>query len=65
MAKYLILGKNGQLGKEFVKILDNKKNDFVALGHEECDISDLNRVLEIFENVKPDIVINCAAYNQV
>ncbi|WP_457623689.1 dTDP-4-dehydrorhamnose reductase, partial [Persephonella sp.] len=40
-------------------------NDFVALGHEECDISDLNRVLEIFENVKPDIVINCAAYNQV
>ncbi|WP_456400356.1 dTDP-4-dehydrorhamnose reductase [Persephonella sp.] len=65
MAKYLILGKKGQLGKEFVKTLDTKKNDFVALGHEECDISDLNRVLEIFENVKPDIVINCAAYNQV
>ncbi len=65
MAKYLIIGKNGQLGKEFVKTLDNKKIDFEALGHKECDISDLNRVLEVIEDIKPDIVINCAAYNQV
>ncbi len=65
MAKYLILGARGQLGREFVKALSDKKEDFVALGKEECDVSNLRNVLEVFETVKPKIVINCAAYNQV
>ncbi len=61
--KYLIIGKNGQLGKEFQKKLDNKK--FVALGRKECDVSDLSQVLEVFKNYKPSVVINCSAYNFV
>ncbi|HIE59539.1 MAG TPA: dTDP-4-dehydrorhamnose reductase [Persephonella sp.] len=65
MVKYLIIGKNGQLGREFIKTLDRKKKNFVALSHLECDISNLDNVLEVFEKIKPDIVINCAAYNQV
>ena len=71
--KYLIFGKNGQLGREFVKwlnggsvkSLNGKFVEWIAVGREECDISDLNQVLEIFESIKPDIVINCAAYNLV
>jgi len=63
--KYLIIGKNGQLGKEFVKILTKENQDFTAVGHEELEISNLSQVLEIFENIKPDIVINCSAYNLV
>ncbi|WP_029522927.1 dTDP-4-dehydrorhamnose reductase [Persephonella sp. KM09-Lau-8] len=63
--KYLILGKNGQLGNAFVKYLANQKKNFSALSHEECDISDLNIVLKVLEDYKPDIVINCAAYNLV
>ena len=63
--KYLIIGKNGQLGKEFVKVLDQKGKNFTALGHEELDIGNLSNVLEVFESIKPDIVINCAAYNLV
>ena len=65
MTKYLIFGKNGQLGKEFVKTFEKKKKEFYALGHKECDISDLSSVLEVFKGIKPDVVINCAAYNQV
>ncbi|MEO2069355.1 MAG: dTDP-4-dehydrorhamnose reductase [Desulfurobacteriaceae bacterium] len=71
--KYLIFGVQGQLGKEFVKwlseglvkSLNGKLVEWVAVGKEECDISDLDQVLEIFESVKPDVVINCAAYNLV
>ena len=63
--RYLIFGKNGQLGNTFVKYLDNQKKDFVALSHKECDISNLEIVLKAFEEYKPDIVINCAAYNLV
>jgi dTDP-4-dehydrorhamnose reductase len=61
--KYLIFGKNGQLGQTFQKTLNNK--DFLALSHKECDISNLNEVLEVFDNYKPDVVLNCAAYNLV
>ncbi len=59
--KYLIIGKDGQLGREFTKKLDN----VVALGHKECDISNLSQVLDVFNSIKPDIVLNCAAYNFV
>ncbi len=63
--KILITGKNGQLGIEFVKSLSSTKNTVVALGHEELDIGNLSDVLKVIESIKPDIVINCAAYNQV
>jgi len=71
--RYLIFGAKGQLGKEFVKwlneglvkSLNGKLVEWVAVGKKECDISDLDQVLELFESVKPDIVINCAAYNFV
>ncbi|WP_297492786.1 dTDP-4-dehydrorhamnose reductase [Persephonella sp.] len=63
--RYLILGKNGQLGNAFLKELKNHKKDCLALSHKDCDISDLNSVLKVFESYKPDIVINCAAYNLV
>lgn len=63
--KYIIFGKNGQLGQAFQKVFEKENKDFLALSHQECDISDLNKVLEIFRNYKPSIVFNCAAYNFV
>ena len=61
--RYLILGKNGQLGIEFQKVLEEA--NFKALSHKDCDVSNLNQVLSIFEEYKPDIVLNCSAYNFV
>jgi len=63
--KFLIIGKNSQLGKEFARILSKNGSSFKSTGRQECDISDPAQVLELFENIKPDIVINCAAYNFV
>ncbi|MEK7433145.1 MAG: dTDP-4-dehydrorhamnose reductase [Cyanobacteriota bacterium] len=63
--KYLIIGKNGQLGKEFSKDLENKKADFLSLGHDEIDITKNSSVFSVVDSYKPDIVINCSAYNQV
>jgi len=65
-ARYLIIGKNGQLGKEFLRKLDRMTNiEVIAVGREECDISNLAQVLEVFSVAQPDVVINCAAYNLV
>jgi len=63
--KFLVIGKNGQLGKEFVKNLTDDKKDFVALGHKELDITNLSSVLEVVNNIKPSVIINCSAYNLV
>ncbi len=63
--KYLILGKDGQLAKEFIKTLNKQNKELTALSHSECDISDLDIVIKFFERIKPDVVINCAAYNLV
>ena len=71
--KYLIIGKNGQLGREFikwlsgglVKSLSGEKVEWESVGSKECDISNLSQVLNVFESIKPDVVINCAAYNFV
>jgi len=63
--KYLILGRIGQLGLAFCKYLISKGKEFLALSEQECDISDLKTVLKVFESYRPDVVINCAAYNYV
>ncbi len=66
MERVLVLGKNGQLGGEFERII-GKHSRYSAyfLSRSECDISDLKNVFDAFDHLKPDIVINCAAYNLV
>ena len=61
--KFLIFGKNGQLATEFEKRLQDK--NVLALTQEDCDIGDFDKLKDTFETYKPDIVLNCSAYNFV
>ncbi|MGA2297865.1 MAG: dTDP-4-dehydrorhamnose reductase [FCB group bacterium] len=63
--KYLIIGNKGQLGKEFEKKLILLNNDFLAVDIDELDISNNVQVKKYFNNYKPDIALNCSAYNFV
>ncbi len=63
--KYLLIGKNGQLGREFYKQFTKNNFDFIALGHQDLDISNLDNCLEVVNYIKPNIIINTSAYNQV
>ena len=65
MAKYLITGAKGQLGRQFTKILKNMGIDFLAFGKEEFDITIFEKVYATLKEFKPEVVINCSAYNQV
>lgn len=62
MVRYLITGKNGQLATEFLKRLGSEA---IGLSHSELDIGSLEPVLECLYTLKPQIIINCAAYNHV
>ena len=61
--KILIFGKDGQLGKAFKKILLDKEVIFV--GRQECDLSNSKSVKNFLNQVKPDQIINAAAYTAV
>lgn len=64
--KYLITGGNGQLATEFKKNLEtNSSIDVVSLPKEKLNIADANAVFEAVNYYKPDVIINCAAYNNV
>lgn len=63
--KYLIVGNKGQLGKEFEKILTKENAEFKGYDIDTLDIVSIEQVLAVFDSYNPDMVINCAAYNQV
>jgi dTDP-4-dehydrorhamnose reductase len=63
--KFLITGANGQLGRCLQETLDAKGIDFVALCHADLDITNTTLVKESFNRLKPDVVINTAAYTNV
>ncbi len=63
--KYIITGSSGQLAKEFIKKFKELHIDFIAPTEQELDITDKNKIANIFSQYVPDVVINCAAYNNV
>ncbi|OGU41668.1 MAG: dTDP-4-dehydrorhamnose reductase [Ignavibacteria bacterium GWB2_35_12] len=63
--KYLIIGSKGQLGNEFVKRLSLLNYNFIGVDIDELDITRRDDVIKFFRNVKPDVTINCAAFNLV
>lgn len=64
--KVLITGANGQLGREIAKQYKLQENVQLQLtDHKDLDITDLSKVYEFFDQYRPDVVINCAAYTQV
>ncbi|TFH46720.1 MAG: dTDP-4-dehydrorhamnose reductase [ANME-2 cluster archaeon] len=59
--KKLILGANGQLGFDLCNVFSNS----IQLTHSDLDITNNDKVIETIKKIKPDIVINAAAYTDV
>lgn len=62
--KLLITGGEGQLGKE-AALYFSKKHEVIALGRKDLDITDERIVVEEVSKIKPDMIINAAAYTDV
>ncbi len=61
--KVLILGAKGSLGQVFVELY--KDQEVFAWDRDELDITDEGTVREKIVGLKPELIINCAAYNAV
>lgn len=59
--KILIIGKNGQIGKELCAIFP----EAIALGSSEIDLSKPESIRDRIRSIKPEIIINAAAYTNV
>lgn len=61
----LITGANGQLGHDFQRIFKDRNLDFIATDYKELDITDIEAVREFVKGKNINLIINCAAYNNV
>ena len=62
--RIVILGSNGQLGQELIRIF-NKENDLKIFSRKELDISNYSQVRLMIAKNKPLVLINAAAYTAV
>ena len=65
--KILLLGANGQVGREIPEVAKRHYGDFeiVALDRGQLDITNDYDVIESINHVQPSLVINAAAYTAV
>lgn len=62
--KFLLIGRTGQLGWELRRSCMTL-GEVVALDYPEIDLADINALRELIRTVKPDILLNPAAYTAV
>lgn len=63
--RIMITGGNGQLGREWVYFLNKQGVEFIALPSSDLDVTDHADVRRVLINLRPDLIINCAAYTKV
>ena len=66
----LVFGKDGQLGKAFRKLFDEaliiqRHIQVRYVGRDDCDLANADAITALLEQVRPNLIINAAAYTAV
>lgn len=63
----LVTGANGQLGLclKDIRLLYDHENNYKFLDKTEFDLENKAQMYDVFKKLKPDVVVNCAAYTNV
>ena len=61
--KTLVIGKNGQLSSSFKKV--DLSHELTFLGQTDFNFADKKSVFAALDQIKPQVIINCAAYTLV
>ncbi|ADG05613.1 dTDP-4-dehydrorhamnose reductase [Kyrpidia tusciae] len=62
--KIIVTGANGQLGCDLIRVLETEAT-VVPFSHRDLDVADNDRVSQVIEDVRPEVVIHAAAYTRV
>ena len=63
--KIVVTGAGGMLGHDVVRAARYVNHDVTALGHAELDVTDADAVRRALADIRPDAIVNCAAYTNV
>lgn len=63
--KVLLIGANGQLGSDLLKVLQACGDTVVPMTHAHMDVCSEERVAAAMAEAEPDVVISTAAYHRV
>jgi len=63
--KILVTGARGQLGTELMQVISARGDEGVGIDIDSVDITQREIVHEVFAEIRPDAVINCAAWTAV
>lgn len=63
--RIIVIGKDGMLGSELVRFLEENKYEVFSTMLQDLNICDKTKVTEVLSQIKPDAIINCAAYTNV
>lgn len=63
--KILVTGATGQLGHDVAEELAKRGHEPIGVGSADMDITSEEQVRKIFDRVRPEAVVHCAAYTAV
>ena len=63
--RILVTGANGQLGSAIVSVFKLHKIDVIGTDRTMMDITNQQQVFEVIKQLKPQVIIHCAAYTAV
>ncbi len=62
--RFLVFGKNGQVGSRLTRLLGTDSK-LIACGRGDADLSDASGLRALIDSVRPDVIVNAAAYTAV
>jgi dTDP-4-dehydrorhamnose reductase len=63
--KIVLIGSDGQLGTDVIKYFKDKGADITGLTISDIDVCDKNICSDVLLGIKPNLIINTAAFHQV
>ncbi|QUX94137.1 dTDP-4-dehydrorhamnose reductase [Marinomonas sp. CT5] len=63
--RILLTGKNGQLGQCFQDVVEGTEVELFAFDSTELNITSAEQIDQVINRIKPDVIVNAAAYTAV
>ncbi len=65
VSRWLVTGAGGMLGRDLMALLEQRGTPVTGLARQDLDVTDAEAVSAAVKQLRPDIVVNCAAWTAV